>query len=99
MKQLDQKIAMVTGGASGLGKAIAQRLAADGAHVVITDIQRELGEQTATEAGLDFIEQDVEEARVAPVGRERGARLSSDRPGRGWRRRFRRHSQRAWFPV
>ncbi len=32
------KVAVVTGAASGLGKAIAQRLAADGMHVVIADI-------------------------------------------------------------
>jgi 3(or 17)beta-hydroxysteroid dehydrogenase len=59
MGQLDQKTALVTGGASGLGKAIAQRLTADGARVVITDVQRELGEVTATTGGFTFFEQDV----------------------------------------
>lgn len=38
MSRLDGKIAMVTGGASGIGRASAMRLAADGASVMIADI-------------------------------------------------------------
>jgi 3(or 17)beta-hydroxysteroid dehydrogenase len=53
------KVAVITGGASGLGKAMAQRLAADGVTVVITDVQRELGQVTAAEGGFTFMEQDV----------------------------------------
>jgi 3(or 17)beta-hydroxysteroid dehydrogenase len=59
MGRLDNKNALVTGGASGLGLAIAQRLTADGATVVISDISRELGEQTAAELGVGFLAQDV----------------------------------------
>jgi NAD(P)-dependent dehydrogenase (short-subunit alcohol dehydrogenase family) len=40
MERLKDKVAVVTGGASGIGKAIALRLARDGASVVIADIQR-----------------------------------------------------------
>lgn len=57
--RLDNKIALVTGGASGLGKAIAQRLSAEGASVVITDVQRDLGRATAEQLSLTFYEQDV----------------------------------------
>lgn len=59
MARLDNKVALVTGGASGLGKAIAQRLGADGATVVITDIRADHGLVTAAECGFMFIEQDV----------------------------------------
>jgi 3(or 17)beta-hydroxysteroid dehydrogenase len=59
MQNLKSKVALITGGASGLGKAIAQRLAADGATVVITDLQTGLGQATAREGGFTFLQQDV----------------------------------------
>jgi 3(or 17)beta-hydroxysteroid dehydrogenase len=59
MRKLDQKTALITGGASGLGRAIAQRLASEGAYVVITDIDPKLGRSTATECGFTFVEHDV----------------------------------------
>jgi 3(or 17)beta-hydroxysteroid dehydrogenase len=78
MNRLQGKSALVTGGASGLGKAIARRLAAEGANVVITDIQPDLGRGTARELGLTFVEQDVcDEARWAEVVQEVERRYSS----------------------
>jgi 3(or 17)beta-hydroxysteroid dehydrogenase len=59
MGRLDGRTALVTGGASGLGQAIAARLAAEGAAVVISDLQRELGERTAAGLGAAFVYQDV----------------------------------------
>jgi 3(or 17)beta-hydroxysteroid dehydrogenase len=59
---LTGKVALVTGGASGLGKAIAGRLAREGARVVITDVQVDLGRKNAAESGLTFFEQDVRDA-------------------------------------
>src|SRR3954462_12275777 len=38
-RDLHDKVAVVTGGASGIGQAFAQRLAEDGARVVIADVQ------------------------------------------------------------
>lgn len=68
MTPLNGKIALVTGGASGIGRAIAQGLHADGASVVITDVQTDLGQRTASECGFNFIEQDVtNEARWSDV--------------------------------
>lgn len=51
--------AIVTGGASGLGQATAQRLAACGAKVTILDLDRERGEATAAAIGGLFIATDV----------------------------------------
>lgn len=77
MKRLDKKVACVTGGAAGLGKAIAQRLKSEGAIVVITDVQRELGQATAAEGGFHFLEHDVcDEARWREVIQEIEARFS-----------------------
>lgn len=59
MGTLASKVALVTGGASGLGKAIAQRFQSDGAIVVITDIQAEHGRHTAAELGIKYLEHDV----------------------------------------
>jgi NAD(P)-dependent dehydrogenase (short-subunit alcohol dehydrogenase family) len=41
MGQLDGKVAMVTGGASGIGRACAETLAREGAQVIVTDIDQE----------------------------------------------------------
>ena len=49
--KLKGKVAIVTGGAQGIGKAIARRLAEEGAQVAIFDIKSEGGEVTAREIG------------------------------------------------
>jgi rhamnulose-1-phosphate aldolase/alcohol dehydrogenase len=48
-RELAGRVAVVTGGASGIGRATARRLAQDGAHVVIFDINLEGAQQVADE--------------------------------------------------
>ncbi|RJQ78839.1 SDR family oxidoreductase [Pseudonocardiaceae bacterium YIM PH 21723] len=50
---------LITGGASGLGKAIATRYAKSGAQVLITDVNAEAGKEVAAELGTDFLQHDV----------------------------------------
>ena len=49
--KLKNKIAIVTGAASGFGKAIAKRFVAEGARVAILDLNEAAAAQTATEIG------------------------------------------------
>ncbi len=48
MARLDGRVALVTGGAGGIGRAVAVRLAEDGAAVLVTDIQDQAGATVAT---------------------------------------------------
>jgi len=59
MPRIDDKIALVTGGACGLGATIAKRLVSEGAKVTITDVQTAAGQRWADELGCEFITQDV----------------------------------------
>ena len=56
--KLKDKVAIVTGGAQGIGKAISKRLSEDGASVVIFDLKSEGGEATAKEIGGLFLKTD-----------------------------------------
>ena len=48
-RELARRIALVTGGASGIGRAAALRLAAEGAHVVVTDVDAAGAQKVADE--------------------------------------------------
>ena len=46
MRTLDQRVVLITGGGSGLGRALSRRLAAGGAHCVVADVDVEAAEVT-----------------------------------------------------
>ncbi|MGY8826491.1 MAG: SDR family NAD(P)-dependent oxidoreductase [Candidatus Latescibacterota bacterium] len=56
---LNAKVALVTGGAQGIGKAIVQQLADNGARVVIVDLDAEKGAEVAASVGGHFWQADV----------------------------------------
>jgi NAD(P)-dependent dehydrogenase (short-subunit alcohol dehydrogenase family) len=63
--KIDSVRAVVTGGASGLGRAVAQNIVAKGGKAVIVDLQEAAGESTAREIGASFRKCDVSvEAQV-----------------------------------
>jgi 3-oxoacyl-[acyl-carrier protein] reductase len=59
---LQGKVAVVTGGASGFGEGIARRFAADGAHVVIADLNGGAAEMLAQEIGGLATQADISRA-------------------------------------
>jgi len=59
MGRLQDRVSVVTGGASGIGRATARRFAAEGAHVVVVDVDTTVGEEAAKEVGGEFRAVDV----------------------------------------
>ncbi|MCW4398563.1 glucose 1-dehydrogenase [Lentilactobacillus parabuchneri] len=61
MARLDNKVAIITGGAKGIGFACAKRFVKEGAKVVVTDVDEEVGQKSIYEFGDSaiFIKQDV----------------------------------------
>lgn len=57
--RLDGKSSIVTGAASGFGAAIAERFAAEGARVVVADLNAEAGQAVAARIGGHFVRCDV----------------------------------------
>ena len=60
--RLEGKVAVITGAASGIGRASARRFAAEGAHVVVADLADADGEALAEEIGGLYVHADVTDA-------------------------------------
>ena len=58
-QRLADRVTVITGGGSGIGLATARRLAAEGARVVIADVDAAAGQAAATEVGGLFVATDV----------------------------------------
>ena len=70
---LSGRVAVVTGGAQGFGRAIAERFVTSGAKVAIWDMDRPLLETTAKEIGEDVKSYEVDVSDAAAVGKARDA--------------------------
>lgn len=58
-KRMQGKVALITGAASGIGEAAARLFVAEGATVVLSDVNEEKGKVVAEELGMHFIAADV----------------------------------------
>ncbi len=74
---LDGRVAIVTGGAQGFGRAIVQRFVASGARVAIWDFDAALAEKTAKEIGGDVRVVKVDITDTAGVEQARDATLAA----------------------
>ena len=59
MQKLNDTLCVVTGGARGIGKAVCAAFIAEGARVVLTDIDAEEGQKAAADLGCEFEKLDV----------------------------------------
>lgn len=83
MKRLENKIALITGGAAGIGKVTAQRFAREGARVIIWDLNEEKGAAAAREieaGGATALFMKVNTSQFEEV--ERAAKQVAERFGR-----------------
>jgi NAD(P)-dependent dehydrogenase (short-subunit alcohol dehydrogenase family) len=75
--RLRGKVAVITGGASGIGRETARRFVEEGAGVCLVDLNEEAGRETASELGAHFVRADV----TSPEDVEAMYREASERFG------------------
>jgi NAD(P)-dependent dehydrogenase (short-subunit alcohol dehydrogenase family) len=68
VNELLGKVAIVTGGASGIGAAIVEKFLAEGARVVIADVVRDRGEEFAAKLGGDAVFRLMDVSDLEQVG-------------------------------
>ncbi|MBT3179781.1 MAG: SDR family oxidoreductase [Candidatus Marinimicrobia bacterium] len=68
MDLLKNKVAIITGGGRGIGKATVEQFINEGARVIIADYDEESGHNTAKEMGAEFVKTDIsKEASVTEL--------------------------------
>ena len=93
MKRFEGRTAFITGGAHGIGRACARRLAAEGAAVVVADIDDEAAKTAAARTDRigctrDFLRCDVTSAgSVSEAVDDSGGQIRQDRRAGQHRRR------------
>ena len=75
MGRLDNKVAVITGAASGIGRATARRFAAEGASVVVADFDDQHGPEVAAELGATFVRVNVADESSVIAMYERAAEV------------------------
>src|SRR5258706_10134718 len=78
VKRLQGKVALVTGGTSGIGRRIVERFLEEGASVVFSGRRRSLGDDVAKSTGALFVEADV----ALEADAKKSVALARDRFGR-----------------
>jgi NAD(P)-dependent dehydrogenase (short-subunit alcohol dehydrogenase family) len=62
---LDGKVALITGGSNGIGEAVARHLSAQGAQLVLADIDDARGKEVAAELGARYVHTDVSDPKAS----------------------------------
>jgi 3(or 17)beta-hydroxysteroid dehydrogenase len=57
--RMQDKVVIITGGASGIGEGMVRRFCAEGAQVILADVDTASGEQVSSECGARFVAHDV----------------------------------------
>ncbi|MFC7331331.1 SDR family NAD(P)-dependent oxidoreductase [Marinactinospora rubrisoli] len=78
MSTFQDKVALITGGGSGIGEAVARRIAAAGGRVVVADIDTENGRRVAEAVGGHHVQADVAD----PAANEAAVAVALERYGR-----------------
>lgn len=57
--RMQDKVVVITGGASGIGEGMVRRFAAEGARVILADVNADSGQAVASDTGASWVEHDV----------------------------------------